>query len=424
MEQIGRLLRETAQFFGAVLKPAARSVRENSGLAVLSVVLAFGIWILVTEAENPTRTRVVQDDIVVEPINVPDAVAVVEPLSKVRVRVTVAEDVFDSLTAADFQATVDLDGLTVGQYELPVEVRPLTSRGNLRVEAVLPENIDVTLAQLISKEVPVVIDVQGDPVSGYTMGQPETDDDTVLVSGPQQFVDQVTQARATINVDGRTESVDQAVRLRARNSSDVLIEGVTLEPEITQVAIDITQQKFSRAVAIAPQPTGEPADGYNVVSVSVTPSVVTIRGEEASIAGTSSIPTRPIDITGADDDIVKTVSLDLPSGVEVAGGDTVVTVTIKIEPATGSFNFTVPVNANGLGANVAIQGELPTVVVTLTGPSPQLRALTPADIVAAVDLAGKGAGSYHLPVTVSPLGGSITVAKVNPSEIDVTVVNR
>src|SRR3972149_2211469 len=116
MQQLMRAVRETALFLVALFRPAVRSVRDNSGLAVLSIVLAFGLWIFVTDAENPTRTRVLPVDIAVEPVKVPPDVAVANPLTAVRARVRVADDVFDSLTAADFEATVDLDGLTVGVY--------------------------------------------------------------------------------------------------------------------------------------------------------------------------------------------------------------------------------------------------------------------------------------------------------------------
>ena len=49
-------------------RPVARSLRQNGGLAVLSVVLAFGLWIFVTNAENPEQTRVVPVDLAVRPI--------------------------------------------------------------------------------------------------------------------------------------------------------------------------------------------------------------------------------------------------------------------------------------------------------------------------------------------------------------------
>ena len=44
------LIWEAAVVIGALLRPAAKSVRENSGLAVISLVLAFGLWIFVTDA--------------------------------------------------------------------------------------------------------------------------------------------------------------------------------------------------------------------------------------------------------------------------------------------------------------------------------------------------------------------------------------
>ncbi len=148
MQAIARFLRETFLFIGSIVRPTVRSLRENSGLAALSVVLAFGVWILVTQAESSSGTRIVPEDITVEAIHTPDTIAVVQPLPAVQARVTVADYVFESLTAADFQATVDLQGLSVGDYDLPVQVVPLTTRGSLRVDAVRPETIHVSLREL------------------------------------------------------------------------------------------------------------------------------------------------------------------------------------------------------------------------------------------------------------------------------------
>jgi YbbR domain-containing protein len=304
-----------------------------------------------------------------------------------------------------------------------VVVKPVNTRGGLRVEAVLPETIEVRLAQLIQKAVPVVIDVEGEPVSGFTMAEPEPGEDTVFVSGPQEYVDQVVQATASINVTGRTGPIDQAVRLSPRNSQGVLVQGVDLDPALTDVHIEISQETFSRSMAVDPVPTGSPADGYNVVSISVNPPVVTIRGEEAFIVGTASIPTKPIDISGASREVVKTVSLDLPSGAEVTGGNSVVTVTIKIEPAIGDFQFTVPVTASNLNAALSITGALPSATVTLRGPLPTLRNLSLSQISASVDLNGLEAGTHHLTVNVTAPTG-ITVRTVSPAEIDVIVEQR
>jgi YbbR domain-containing protein len=423
MQQIARFFQDTFQFLGSIVRPTARSLRDNKGLAALSIVMAFGLWIFVTQAESPSRTRVVPVDIVVEPVHVADTVAVVQPLTTVRMRVTVADNVFDSLSATDFRAIVDLDNYAVGDYDVTVQPQALTGRGGLRVEAVLPEKIHVTLATLKSKSVPVVLDVKGDRVSGYTMGSPVLADNTVLVSGPQAQVDQVTQATAAFDVSGLTDNVDQSVRLVPRNDKGELIEGVTLTPALTGVTIHIQQQKFSRSVAVSPLITGAPADGYNVVSVSVSPPTVTITGSQSLINGTTTIPTKSIDLNNAATDVTKTVSLDLASGVEVTGGAPTVTITVKVAPATGVFTFSVPVTAINLGNGASISGALPSVTVTLFGPLPALEALSPNDIPAVIDLSGDGAGIHKKQVSVTPPSGA-TVRSVTPSEIEVTLGNR
>lgn len=423
MESLGRAIQETALFFVALIKTTFRSVRENSGLASLSVVLAFALWIFVTDAENPTSVRVMPEDITVQPVNVPNDVAVDGQLPTVRVRVKVAEDVFDSLDSGDFEATVDLEGLTVGDYSLPVTVRAQTGSGGLRVEGVLPEEIDVRLARLSAKSVPVAIAVTGDPPSGYTMGAAAPSDDNVIVTGPERQVDQVTQVAGTIDVGGKTEDIEQAVRLVAQTNRGILVPGVTIDPSIVQVEINIDQERFSRVMAVSPEVTGTPEDGYNVVAVSVNPASVTVRGEQGFIQGTATIPTDPVDVNGADEDVVLTVNLDLPVGAEVTGGVPQVTVTVRIEPALGVLSFSVPVAATGLGDAVAIQGPLPSVVVALTGELPALRALTPNDIGATLDLTDRAAGTYRLPLRIVPPGG-LSVQTVSPAEVDVTLVAR
>jgi len=311
----------------------------------------------------------------------------------------------------------------VGDYELPVQARALSSRGGLRVESVLPAAIDVQLAQLVSKSVPVVVELEGEVPSGYTRTEADPAEATVIVSGPQQQVDQVSEARGVIDIDGRTENVDQAVRLAARDNRGTLVPGVTLEPSTTSVSVSITQEKFSRPVAIDPQISGTPADGYNVVGISVNPPTVTVRGEQAFIEGTSSIPTRPVDVSGAKADVVRSVSLDLPSGAEVSGGVPVVTVTVKIAPALGLATFGVPLTVSGLGEGLSIQGALPTVQVTLFGELPALRALSPSDITVAADVNGKDAGIHNITLKVASPSGT-SVRTVSPSAVDITLEER
>ncbi len=101
----------------------------------------------------------------------------------------------------------------------------------------------------------------------------------------------------------------------------------------------------------------------------------------------------------------------------------VVTVTVKVEPALGLARFLVPVSASNLAEGLSIQGALPSVEVTLYGPLPALRLLSPNDIPAVLDLKDREAGTYRLTVKVSP-PQDLELRGVSPPEIEVTLEKR
>jgi YbbR domain-containing protein len=423
MNQLRAFLQELGMIAGAILRPAGRSVRENSGLAVLSVVLAFGLWIFVTDAENPEQTRRLRLDIPVSPVNVPADVVVVgdiEPVGSVQVRVE--ENVLESLTKEDFQATVDLEGLPVGDWPVTVVVRPLTSRGNLRVVDALPEEITVRLAQLLSKTVPADVEIRGSPPPDFSIKSTALDIDDAVVAGPQESVGVVTKVVASVDMQGRTESFEGAVRLEGRDERGVLVQGLTIDPAFIDVRIEIEQQTFSRALAVSPQLRGVPRQGYNVVGVTVDPLAVTVFGPKAFVEEATAIATQLVDIDDATEDIVRTVSLNLPTGVTVNGGFNV-TVTVNVNPAPGQLTFAVPVRIGGLTDDLVIAGALPPVQVFLFGPLPDLLELNPNDISASVNLDGKGAGTHTVKVNVSAPDG-LEVRSVSPEELEIQLEQR
>ena len=320
MERLRQLFGESLMALRALVWPVASSLRDNVGLAALSVVLGFALWIFVTDTENPTRSGVLPFDLPVDPVSVPGDLALAGLPVNVRVRVDVDEDVWDTLTAADFEATVDLDELQAGIYDLPVRVEPQTGRGSLRVREVIPETVEVDLKSLFSKSVSVSVSLEGTPPPGFEASAPEPDAETVLVTGTQDRVTLVSQAVAKLDLSGRTEDTQQAVRLEPRDSRGFLVDGVTLEPSIVTIMVDISQTEFSRALVVSPVVTGLPAAGYDVVGISADPTVTTVFGPQSFIGEAATIRTQPVDITGATEDVVVTVSLDLPADVSVSGG--------------------------------------------------------------------------------------------------------
>ena len=421
MDRILAVFRDIGAFFGALVAPIMRSFRQNSGLAAFSVVLAFGVWIVVSDAENPETTRVVPVDIPVEAVNVESDVAVDSVIpATIQVRVRVEEDVLETLTTADFEATVDLQGLNVGEFPLDVEVRSLTGRGGLRIEEVLPAGADVTVVQLALKSVPVEIDLVGDPPTGFTMLAPEPEARNAIVEGPQSRVSQVTKVTAPLNVESKTESINQAVRLEPRDARGTLITGVSVVPAVINVAVEITQEVFSAAVVVRPNIEGTPAEGYWVTGARVDPVTVTVTGSESFTRLISTISTEVIDITDAEGDIVRSVALEVPAGADEVLGGAGVTVAIVIRPLTGTATIQVPVTVENLGSDLSVVGSLPSIEVTLEGPQPDLAGLESGDVRATIDLDGKEVGQSDVDIEVSaPVG--LTILNSSPDSVTVTL---
>ena len=417
-----RLLSDGLNVLRRLVWPIVASVRDNAGLAALSVVLGFALWIFVTDTTDETRSGTLPFDLVVEPVNVPGDLALAGSPTNVRVRVDVDEDVWDSLTPADFEARVDLEGLQAGTYDLEVRVEPLTGRGGLRVTRVIPPTVAVDLKSLFSKSVPVSVSLEGAPPPGFETSIPELDAATVLVTGTQDRVTLVTQAIAKLDLSGRTEDTTQAVRLEPRDSRGFLVEGVSLEPGVINVSVEIEQTEFSRALVISPTVVGTPAAGYDIVSLVSDPLAVTVFGSQSFIGGAATIRTQPIDVTGASDDIVRTVSLDLPAEVSVSGG-TSVTVTVQIEPAQGRQTLGLTAVVVGLEAELSVKGALPLVEVVLLGELPALQALRPNDITATINLSGLKEGKHQVTVSVSA-PAEASVASISPDTVEITLEPR
>ena len=419
MERLRQLLSDVPHFLRTLVWPAATSVRNNVGLASLSIVLGFALWIFVTDTENPTRSGVLPIELAVEPVNVPGDLALSGSPVNVRVKVDVADDVWNTLSLADFKATLDLDGLQAGSYDLPVRVEPLTGRGGLRVTQVIPDIVAVELKSLFSKSVSASVSLEGAPPPGYEASIPELAAETVLVTGTQDRVTLVTQAVASLDLGGRTESLTQAVGLEPRDSRGFLVEGVSLEPSVMNVSVKIEQTQFSRDLVISPTVVGTPAAGYDIVSLFADPTVITVFGPQSFIGETATIRTQPLDITGATEDVILTVSLDLPTGVSVSGG-TSVTVTVQIEPGQGRLTLGVTAVIVGLDPDFSVSGPLPLVEVVLLGELPDLQGIRPNDIAATINLTGLMVGTHTVSVSVSA-PPEATVASVSPEEVEITL---
>ena len=117
-----------------------------------------------------------------------------------------------------------------------------------------------------------------------------------------------------VNISGQTKNFSAVSTLEAWDISGNVLD-VHINPSQGQAQYELNLLRKDKAVPITVPTAGTVADGYEVKSISVTPTQLTVTGREEMIDSVSEIQTEPIDLTGATKGIQGNYNLVLPSGV-------------------------------------------------------------------------------------------------------------
>jgi YbbR domain-containing protein len=417
VDNLGRAIGDAFWIALGFLRSAAESVRENVGLAVISLALSVALWVYVSNEANPPRTDIFPSTLPVTLRNVPAVIQVMSPPGTVQVRVSAPLDVWSRLRASSFSAMVDLTGAGPGLAERDVLVE--TTEPQARVIEVLPPRVAVRLEAITEQQVPVRAIIEGQVPAGFTSDPADVKPNQVTVRGPSSLVDQVKAAAANVRIENlRVSLINQSFSLYAVDAQGMRVSGVTLAPEAATVTIDIVQQLQTRTLSIMPVIKGTPAPGYWPRNVTVEPVAVTVFGERATLEGIDVLRTKVVEITGAKADLRRQIEIDLPPGVSLAAPNNV-TLNVTIAPIQGTSRVVVAPILVGVGPDLEASAPAP-VEVTLSGDLPLLQALDPTTVVVTFDLTGLRPGSHDVAPRVSVPEG-LTLVGVNPAKSNVAL---
>ncbi len=401
-----------------VYRRARAAVRRTPGLLAVSFVLGISLWIFVADTENPSLVDSFPAPITVEAVNVGDSLAVANQLPTITLRVAAASDRWERLNASNFRAFVDLNGFGARSQDVPVQVEVVDVSG-VRVVDTSPRVITVNLENQLTNRVPVTTRAVGQLPIGYELGPMTPAVSTVMVRGAESLVALVSEAVAEINVTGLTAGVEPGVNLKPVGVGGGEIRGVRIDPKTVKVGVQVIQSTIVRTVPLTVDVTGVPDTGYRVASVSTSPSTIQIQGAVQVLQVIDRIVLPAVDVAGARADIARSLAVPLPQGVSAIGASRA-TVTITIAQIGGAQRTTFGIQALNVPQRLSVRFTSPTVEVVLNGPIPALNALLPEDVKVTVDVAGRTAGTYTLPVRVQVPDG-ITVGFVQATTAEVTI---
>lgn len=380
--------------------PRFRQAVTPIALALVSLLVALAIWVAVTNEENPQTDREFPVTIPIEAVGVPEGLAVLSMTpDAVVVTVRATEETFEELTAANFRATVDMTGITDTQSTRNIVVDLVGVEDDAGVVETRPSTFTrVVLETEASKTVPVRVNRLGSLAQGFIITTTETSPEQVTVVGPASSVALVESADVDVNLTGVRSNIFLQYDLTPRDGGGAVQPRVRVQPASAEVRITVQQLQTPQLVPILARTQGQVARGFNVVAISTDPTTVQVTGSLELLQATDAIETEPIDMSGASATITRSIGLQIPEGLEAQRQT--VNVTIEIVPAPGSRAITVaPVVVNvppGLNA-VFLTSSL---TVRVSGATPVLNEVTPANIQAIVNVEGLPEGDHTLPVQV------------------------
>ncbi len=396
-----------------------RSLLGYAGNILLAIVLAVLVWVVAERQANPSSEKTFPDPIPITLRNLPAGMMMYDASTdEVRVTVNTPDIVWNEIDPRQVVAWIDLSGQVSGTLDLPVHVSvPNLAAPVARVE---PAFVRLKMEPLAEAQLPVSINVSGEPALGFAARPIETLPATVTVHGPASFVKMMAVASGQLSIQDARNTISQTVALIPRDRDGQSVPYVSLNPSSTLAVVRLQPLGGFRDLAVKIDLRGNVAPGYLTTNVSVNPQVVTVFGSSAALEALPGyISTEPVSVTNATEDISNRVRLMLPPGISYLG-DPTVQVELKIKAIESSLTTFAPVSPQGLSPDLSARFSPETLDVILSGPIATLNTLQSGDVKAFANLFNLTEGTYPITPTVSVPSG-INVVSVLPSTVQVTI---
>lgn len=399
-----------------------RWIGSNLTSLILSLLLAFVVWISAVTSVNPnTEAEFV---LPLEVVQQASDIAIINELpDTVSVTLLAPESIIQQLEENNpLVAYIDLSNISAGTYRFTVQVDIPEQLKPIRVIEKNPSQLELSLSNLISKGLPVSIQVVGEPAIGYQTSGLTWDGDVVTITGQENQVQEVISIVGVLDITDATGTISRTVNLEARDINDQLVEGVSIVPDSVTVNQAISLQGGYRNLAVNVTTIGSVEPGYRFTSITPAPPTVMVFSADPLLV--ESLPgyvnTKPLDLTGVDDYLETILELDLPAGISVIGDPTVL-VQVNVTALETSLVISREIEIIGLLPGLNAEVSPLQVTVRVSGPVPVLENLTLRDIRVVVDLTDLEVGTYTITPTVEILPDDVVFEDLSPSTVEVVI---
>lgn len=366
------------------------------GSILVSLAIAFGLWLYVITVVSPDQERVYNNI----PVTFQNSSTLTErglmmiSGNEITVTVTLTGNRSDLNKIDDSNLTVVADLSSIqeaGEYLLSYSVYPPSdmASGTVAVQSKEPSRITVTVADRVSKEVPVQITYEGDVPEGYLLDKSgaQMDFSEIVIVGPADVVGLIDRADITVDCEGRTESISGSFRFELQDADGNPVNAELITTNVAEVALNVRIAKTKTLPLTLNIVEGGGATEESA-QITMDQETIVVSGTDTALDGLEQIELGTVNLAEIAEDTTLTFDVVLPEGLENVSNITTVTVDISFTGLTTATyevsNFTTIHMPTGMQAEVLTK----SLTVTVRGPSSQIQRLKADYINVIVDLDG------------------------------------
>ncbi len=399
-------------------------LRNNKVNMVLSLLIAFALWVYVLGVDNPPRdvpfrsipiivlnqTALAEDGLVLSSIS----------QEELDVTVTMPRSEVGNVVKKDLRATVDLASLSAGEHQ--VEVKVANPDPNQFTLAPSIKYVTVVIEERISEDKPVRVVLSGptdDDNEPYIM---QVDKSEVQVTGARSLVESIAEVRASLDV-ARVETQLRAFNceLTPVNANGVAVEDVRISPSSVSVSAVLLQKK-TVPLEVPINDDGVVGQANRTVSV---PQTITVKGADVDLQRIRTIWTEPINLAEVYEDTTIELTPILPNRVELADNSLTLEAKVKV---TGLVKreFTYGKEAviiEGLTEDLMATVSDAKLKLTVIAQEEEDETLQEGAFYFIADVSGLAEGEYTVPLTCYH-ELNLVATHIEPESVTVTIQRR
>lgn len=206
------------------------------GLKILSIALAIGLWLGVSVEKPGDRSqRVVEASVT---YNTPPELILLDPVSKVEVRLQGSEETVRTLNPQMVGVLLDLREASEGDLEVRVGPENVFAPEGTEVVSITPSQLRLAFDRVETWFLPVREDLQGEPAAGARLLSYTSSPDQVAATGPESILKTFTFVTTEpIRLDTHALSFEETVSIRAPNPL------ISIQPSRVKVRIELELQE-------------------------------------------------------------------------------------------------------------------------------------------------------------------------------------